>query len=813
MSLKEALTAGASGKAILFVGAGGTLDCTNFRYQELPTANPLLAIFNKKLGKNISNLATAAAMLADNDIFGYYNTIRDTFTVQTVPQSLTDLLKFPWQKVYTTNYDNALEIAARNAGKQIRSLTQYERPEREISILPIVHLHGFVERFTVENVRKDCILDFMSNVANDVYTGSWGTQIKNDIANADLVIFLGYSLYDPEIPKLLRAAETSHDRILFINSHQENEELNYRQKQFGHPLQIDRDGLIRVCESAQKHSRRSLRESYTCFDLPNATYPSAKAPGQQRLENHFLYGNRDHEFLAKDIRDKTEAYIITQDVVLEVIKELSSHRFITIYANLGYGKTVAARSILERARSDLNRPAFLMKKDQPELRDEFDYICENYADPLIIIEDIAKYARHWAHFSIKLPSAGAIVATSRFNIFEHHQSEIDATFMDLSPFHIRIDKFSDRERSSLTPLISQASLWGDNSHLNNHQKANLIATKYKNNFADLLIGLMNSSDLIGRYKRELSILKELAPDAYKGVLLCIYLEFIDAHPDEVMLKDTFGKEIKEVSERQDVSDLVRSFVLSDRAGTLYSSSIFSKFAIETICDREDLATVIEEALVYLVDGPSISGDLFHVSRELMRFNYLKSLARDGNFDRVADIYDHVSRLSALHEHDLFWLQYGMLERARHNFPKARRHLVESRGYARKKGSTYIPYQTENQLAACILENGIYEELRIEDAFRDANEISDILERQIDEARVSYSDQPFQWHDQIDDFMSRWLERIPPEQRKVILAKLKRYRDLITQKIRGWERRQKGKRTIDVIEKYLTKFTYPFSTQK
>ena len=189
----------------------------------------------------------------------------------------------------------------------------------------------------------------------------------------------------------------------------------------------------------------------------------------------------------------------------------------------------------------------------------------------------------------------------------------------------------------------------------------MIAAKFRNNFADLLIGLMNSKDIVGRYKGELQVLKELSPLVYDGVLLCIYLEFIDAHPDEQMLKEGFGREISELARASDVADLVRNFVLSDRSGVYYTSSIFSKFAIENLCDADDLARVIEDSLEVLIHGAGVSGDLFHVARELMRFNYLKSLARDGNFDRIAEIYDRVSRIPALHEHDLFWLQYGMLE--------------------------------------------------------------------------------------------------------------------------------------------------------
>ena len=144
----------------------------------------------------------------------------------------------------------------------------------------------------------------------------------------------------------------------------------------------------------------------------------------------------------------------------------------------------------------------------------------------------------------------------------------------------------------------------------------------------------------------------------------------------------------------------------------------------------------------------------------------------------------------------------MLERARKNFPKARRHLQESRAYARKRGPSYTPFQTENQLVACILEIGIYEQISEDFAYKDILEAIEMLGRQLDEARNSSSDQCFQWFDQLDSFLGRWFGTFSDAQRKIVSTQLSRYRSRIKQQIASWERRVKAKRTVDVIDKFL-----------
>lgn len=460
MSMKDQLTVASRGKAILFVGAGGTLDCTNYDFTELPTANPLLSRVNSAINRNFTHLPTAATKLAKDNISAYYQLITSTYTVLTVPEELVELLRFNWQKVYTTNYDNAIEIACRNAQVEFRSYVPSEKLDQSDKRRPIIHLHGFVERFTPENILRDCILDFNSNVANSVYEGYWGAQFKNDVVNCDVLVFLGYSLYDPEIPKLLRASGQTSSRVFFVNSHQENEELTIRQSEFGYPSNIGREGLAKITASASKQGQKRLRERFTCFDRPQAAPLSNLVSGQQKLEQHFLFGNRDSGLLAQDAREGTQNYVIRPKIVDKVLEVLPRSNFITIYSNLGYGKSVAARYLLEIGYHELNRPTFLLRKDQPELVDELEYICRSFENPLIIVEDIVKFRRHWYKFSHEISKRGSIVATSRFNIFESSQLELEAAFVDLNPIHIRIEGFDPEERNCLVPLISQASLLG-----------------------------------------------------------------------------------------------------------------------------------------------------------------------------------------------------------------------------------------------------------------------------------------------------------------------------------------------------------------
>lgn len=178
-SFKETLEKASRGKAILFCGAGASLDSIGFELEELPAANPLLAKFNSYTGKKFSKLAVAASIVADQSPQEYYRIITDCFKVKSVSEDMKTVLSFPWTRVYSTNYDDSPERACEAIGKGYQTLTAKDRPADMLKgKLPVIHLHGFVNHFRIDTIRDDCILDYESNVANRVYDGPWSTELK-----------------------------------------------------------------------------------------------------------------------------------------------------------------------------------------------------------------------------------------------------------------------------------------------------------------------------------------------------------------------------------------------------------------------------------------------------------------------------------------------------------------------------------------------------------------------------------------------------------------------------------------------------------
>jgi hypothetical protein len=105
------------------------------------------------------------------------------------------LLRYPWQSIYTTNYGNALELAAQAAIKPVEPLNNTDDPNTSTPRLPIIHLHGYVQKWDVRNFRESCVLGAESySKLTDVK--KWLDRLRRDIDQAQIVIFVGFNAGD-----------------------------------------------------------------------------------------------------------------------------------------------------------------------------------------------------------------------------------------------------------------------------------------------------------------------------------------------------------------------------------------------------------------------------------------------------------------------------------------------------------------------------------------------------------------------------------------------------------------------------------------
>lgn len=806
--LKEALQKGRQGKAILFCGAGASLDSIGFDYKELPAASPLLGMFNEFLGRKFSTLSIAASKVADESIKDYFRIITDCFKVKAVSDDMKCIVAFPWSKIYSTNYDDSIEISCEHIGKSKQTLTAADKPSDILKQkLPIIHLHGFIDQFRINTIRQECILDYNSNVANQVYDGPWATELKNDISTADVVVFLGYSLYDPEITKLILQGGNSQKKIFFINYKIEDEELSYRQAMFGTPLHIEKDGLARVIEALSAPAD-TVKKNYVCFKPASEQTVEHRNINYEDLNHLFLFGRVQDPLLQADVVGGTSTYVVRPTVVEKIKAELHSGRsLISLYSPLGHGKTVLAKALGAELSQD--HDVFFAVRNQDSFIGELRSIISSYDRPIVILDDYYKFSKHHREMALLKSEDVVFIFTSRLNVHESRKDELPAQFLNHDVIDLRIGELSKADANALVPLTNQVGMWRELSELSDPEKAQkLISTDkngYQANFADILVGLMNSSEMIGRIRKELEILRSISKDAYDAVLLSIYLEFTNNHIDDFVLDQTLDLKLSEIHSSDEVSNIFRVFFNTGKgSGGYFAGSIFAKYAMEKICDYNDLIGVIEKSASNLANSSPLFEEMKLVLIDLLRFNYLKVIAsQDQNrLRRIGELYSNLSSNPNLNKDDLFWNAFGMCQRALKDFDAAVKHFRTSISYARNRGKNYVPYHAQNQLIVCLLERGIGMPTDTSTAFSNLKEVFELLTIQADDERTYGRGQAFAWHKELISFLDLYYPQFDDTEKTVTRAQAQKYILFIIKNVSDWERRPEAALTVRKLQSFV-----------
>jgi hypothetical protein len=218
MELEAGLKLALDGRALLFVGSGFSRGATNITGNDFSLGSQLAAKLSKEAGQPEDlALDDAAELYVDRfDVDKLVDLVKSTFSAKAVKGYHKEIASVPWRRVYTTNYDDVFELACGEIGKRVDSVT----PLDESSQIPkkntvCVHLNGFVRTTTRDSVWNDLKLTQHSYESGSALDSDWGTLFRADLQAAQAIFFVGYSLYDLDVRRLL-FEEQLVDKSFFV---------------------------------------------------------------------------------------------------------------------------------------------------------------------------------------------------------------------------------------------------------------------------------------------------------------------------------------------------------------------------------------------------------------------------------------------------------------------------------------------------------------------------------------------------------------------------------------------------------------------
>lgn len=751
MELSDGVKRILDGEAILFVGAGFSLGATNLRETPLLSGQAIADHFSDLTGlprgTRLEDAAEAFAESSGTDRL--IREVQEEFTVRNVCHYHRRVAKLPWKRVYTTNYDNVFEVASRLERQRLTPVTMgydiYKIPKDHRIC---VHLNGYVDDLDRNKMLTELKLTDASYVSASVSDSQWAMLLRQDIRVASAVFFVGYSLYDIDVKRILAEAEDAKDKLFFYLGPSPDEATRRRASRFGRTVCASTQDFVElVADIAATYVPRdkgdlrclSVREIRAPFQLARIT--------DRAFMDLLLWGQRNENLIAESLRTNTTYYLHRSQIgqALDLINRGS--RILVITSDLGNGKSMFLDGLRLRA-VERGFRVFDVFDHNAGVDKELEAIARSGQKVLVTIEEYQNWLNEVRLFCVNAGNQASLVLTARNAVHDVLIDDLIEMVGDKPIAEMNIDTLSDHEVEWLVDSLDQYGLWGKRAGLDRSKKIKYIVSHCGRQIHALLLNLLESPDISQRIS---SVAKRLQSkgENYDVLLSVFILTLLNHAPTLDILLDIWGTE--KISSPQFRTDpIVKELVSFNYFAVLVRSPIAAEFILRSCADPATLISVLVRMAERIEKGKAVSQRYSSLFTTLMRFGNLQALLPEkGRRNAVIEYYESLKNLEGCRNNPLFWLQYAIAALVIEDLPRAKTYFDTAYSLAEKRG--WDTYQIDNHFSRFLMVQAI-KDLDFQSALENYRQARTIIDRQIRDDRRHY---PYRVAIHFQDFLHRF----------------------------------------------------------
>lgn len=694
----------ASGKAILFTGAGFSSLTKDLDSKEPSTS--------RELARCICELGNFPTELYDDDL----RFVTDYFLTNNSSDKLIDFLKrkytikdtdevhniicsLNWKRFYTTNYDKSIEIASKNVGKKVESIDISFATENYYKRESLcIHLNGSIDSLNEESLGNNFKLSTSSYISPDSFIQSdWNYYFKKDLERCSAIIFVGYSMYDIEIQKILYENESLKEKTYFITSPNPNPKTTFTLSKFGNVLDIGLVGFAKLIEMNKSvlddYDTEYHLQSFTQYELPEKNIKI----DDDDIEALIMYGKVDTASIADSVLGEQRVpYIIIRQHLDMIKRFIDMDKNIIIYSDMGNGKSI----ILEQIQAYLTAYSFdcyFITDYEGDFIDDIDYLNkQKNRNIILIIDGYSKYIELIKHYSYSLPDNIKIIATSRTG--DHERLRSNLKDFNFKYNEMSIDFLHDSEIESFIDIIDNLGVWREKAGYGDTSKSRYIKSKNNAQISLSLLDLFDSPQIKDRISSEISPL--LKDDLMKDTIFAIALaQIVGVICTNSIISNIAGNDEIYNSEATRTRNFKNLFVTNGQ-GIEPKSSIFCLSLIR----NHFTSTYIVRTLLKIAQNLNGYNSKDYAQREvfisILKFSFVERLLSEHNKKGSLKSYYENLKISVswLKYNPQFWLQYAMSHITFKEYPKAQQFLDQSYSLASSKSDSYTTSYIDSQQA-------------------------------------------------------------------------------------------------------------------
>lgn len=702
MNLETAIRHGKSGNALLFTGAGYSFGAENSVEGQngIPTAKALSKILADLSGQDGDYQLTHISQFfmkekSKEDLIGL---LLSYFTIVNVAEHHKILGSIPWSRVYTTNYDDCFEHSSRLTGLDFQPITTDAHPSA--SEKRCVHINGHISNLTASSLDSQIKLTHSSYSSEDFSNNSWALRLRQDMSYAKAIFFVGYSLADLDVSRILYANPDLIDRTFFITSPDDDPVSTSVLEEYG---QVESIGIRLLAEMFESQEYVITSESehelgwLTEYLIPT----NPKRPNDVSSHNLIFKGEIESAMVAYSIGEPTAHYTVNREEISSLVTEINnSRKWHIVHGDLGTGKTV----FKEQASFALVQQGYRVFWDSDfdfQKSEDLDYLSSLNDKAVIFIE-----AEHNKFNAISLLKSVdmqnvCFVFIMRTVLYELAEKSLIAE-MDESFAEYDLNILQDTEIEYLIETFNTRGLWSGYTNSVKSDKIGFCRQKCDRSLQRIILSLYENSKIGINIVKEAEVIINSDPEISDLLITSFLITKLQKTPRLRLISNMLPKFDVWKLVKSDKFRAIDEFVRFKHGLVSARSPILASVLLKNAVEPEKLVKLILR-IVGSLAAKHRSDDLQHIYENLMKFSFLDGVIEHKKKRQlIVGLYESAKDDPAVSDNADFWLQYAVARLTFEQYGMVETYFDSALSLA--SGNTKKTVDIENHISRFLLES-------------------------------------------------------------------------------------------------------------
>lgn len=665
----------ASGNTLLFLGAGFSSGCYNIAGTEPPRGSDLIKLLEKEGEFDGENDLKYSAdyFLTKKGEPALANLLKNQYILKNISLTQEQICSLPWRRIYTTNYDNAIELAFRQNNYNFDCITAESDPKQYFTKRNIcVHINGYIKDLTADFIPSTFKLTESSYVSPDSFlVSNWLKSFKKDLEQCSAILFIGYSLYDIEIRKILFENSLFKNKTFFIVRPNSGRKQLYELSKYG---KVYDSGIeLFATKLIQNKPQINVEEFYLeCFEKYELVFPTSPI-SDINIIDFLLHGNLDKSFVNEicvSSKQTLPCLIMRKDLVTISNLLLEETNFVCILSDFGNGKTTLLNELAAYLTSD-GKNVYLLCNFEGNYVKDLEKLISLNEDIFLLIDNYDNCPDIIETLSLMNNTKLKVVVTTRTSN-QHDYRKIWHGIANSK--EIIIDIMTNLEATELSNIIENTGLWTNFAGTSEEAKIKKIIENNHGQISHTLLNLLEAPQMNTRIK---SLTTNLFMNKqYKDTILAICILEVLNQPltysniSEVALTNIiYDSKLLNNDDFKQLFPSKNNQIISK--SSLYARNLLKNhfYSIDTVNKLLDIA----EKFQFLRKNSSMEASIY---KSLLKFSFIERiLPSENKRNMLIRYYEQLkSRIDHLDRTPHFWLQYAMARIAIDDYMNAQNYL-------------------------------------------------------------------------------------------------------------------------------------------